>query len=102
MTHALESARASVPYPAQEPTNEIDAAIAHLRVLYAALTADSQRLIDCSSLDAAMIVSEVLDTLDPIRMFLAENDFPEVETPFLECRRAWYAKSACLTEGGAT
>jgi hypothetical protein len=98
---ALPGAQATVPHPAQEPIDEMDVALGRLRVLYAALTADSQRLTGCSSLDATMIVNEVLDTLDPVRTFLAENDFPEVETPFLECRRAWFAKSAGLTEGGA-
>lgn len=91
---AMPAAQATVPYPLQEPIDEIDVALGRLRVLYAALTADSQRLTGCSSLDAAMIVNEVLDTLNPIRTFLAENDFPKVETPFLECRREWYAKTA--------
>lgn len=93
---AMPREQATVPYPAQDPINEMDAALGRLRVLYAALTADSQRLIGCSSLDAAMIVNEVLDTFDPIRMFLAENEFPNVSLSFLECRREWFAR-----KGGA-
>jgi hypothetical protein len=87
------AARATVPYPSQEPIDEIDVAIGKLRVLHTALTADSLMIADCSSIDAAVIVDNVLGTLDPIRTFLAENEFPKVEKPFLECRRAWFART---------
>jgi hypothetical protein len=91
--------QATVPYPAQDPINEMDAAIARLRILYVALVGDSQMIATCDSLDASQIVNEVLDTLDPVRTFLAENEFRKVEKPFLECRRAWYAKAAGHKEG---
>jgi hypothetical protein len=74
----------------------MDAAIARLRILYVALLGDSQMIATCDSLDASQIVNEVLDILDPLRTFLAENEFPNVSLSFLECRREWFAR-----KGGA-
>lgn len=77
----------TVPYPSQLPIDEMDTALAHLRVLQAACTADEMRMVDVSAADIVPILAVILDTLDPIRNFLAENDFEKVRISFLECRR---------------
>jgi hypothetical protein len=89
------AAPATVPHPAQEPFNEIEIAMAHLRMLRIALAADLQGIETVTSIDAEAIVSSILDTLAPIRTFLAENDFAgaDMPMPFLECRRHWYARA---------
>ncbi|GAA2885581.1 hypothetical protein GGQ99_005071 [Aminobacter niigataensis] len=81
---------ATVPYPAQSPIDEIDDAIACLRTIRTAVIADTLGLVDYSMSDAEVMIGKVLDQLDPIRTFLAED------MPFLECRRAWFAR-----KGGA-
>lgn len=78
---------ATVPYPAHSPIDEMDAAIARLRTIRAAVLADSLGLAEYSMCDAEIMISDVLDQLDPIRTFLAEENMP-----FLECRREWFAR----------
>lgn len=90
------SARASVPFPANEPVSEIDEVIAKLRAIRVALMADSQMMIEFTSTDAEMLVGNVLDQLDPIRTFLAENTLVGDCISFLECRRQWFVQ-----KGGA-
>ncbi|CAI2936064.1 hypothetical protein [Aminobacter niigataensis] len=86
---------ATVPYPAQSPIDEMDDAIACLRTIRSAVIADTLGLVDYSMSDAEVMIGRVLDQLDPIRTFLAENGFPgELVMPFLECRREWFARKA--------
>lgn len=85
-----------IPYPGQEPVNEIDQVIAHLRALSLAMLADSQGLAYFTTSDAELIISDVLDLLDPIRTFLAENEFDDARMSFVECRRIWSVR-----KGGA-
>ncbi|RUM95599.1 hypothetical protein EET67_22480 [Pseudaminobacter arsenicus] len=84
--------KATVPYPGQEPVDEIDQAIAQLRSLRLAMLADSQGLSNFTTSDAELIICDVLDQLDPIRTFLAENEFDDVRMAFVECRRIWARK----------
>lgn len=84
--------KATVPFPGHEPIDEMEKALGRLRTLRLALMADSQGVADYSPLDAEMMVCEVLEQLEPIRTFLAENMPKGEELPFLDCRRAWFAK----------
>lgn len=86
---------ATVPYKAHSPIDEMDMVFAQLRTLRMAVQADCQGINDIAMVDVEIMLGRVVDQLDPIRAFLAENDdFPEVETPFLECRREWFARKA--------
>lgn len=83
---------ATVPFPGHQPIDEMDEALAMLRTLRTALTADAQKLGSISSMDAEVMVADALNHLDPIRTFIAEN-MPDGKTiSFLECRRHWYAQ----------
>jgi len=84
-----------VPYPSQDPVDEMDDALAKLRVLRVALIADSQKLFSMSTADAEHILADVLDQFDPIREFLAENTMrpSALEMSFLDCRRASLARA---------
>jgi hypothetical protein len=84
---------ATVPYSGHSPIDEIDMVFAQLRTLRMAAQADSQGINDLSMNDVDIMLSRIVDQLDPIRAFLAENEgFMEVTTPFLECRRDWFAR----------
>jgi hypothetical protein len=86
-------AKVTVPFPSQDPLDEMDESLARLRALYCSLLADSQGLTDFSSDDACALLNDALNQLDPIRAFLAENEFDDnLRMPFLECRRAWFAR----------
>lgn len=84
---------ATVPYSGHSPVDEIDMVFAQLRTLRLAAQADSQGINDIASADIEIMLGRVIDQLDPIRAFLAENeDFTGTETAFLECRREWFAR----------
>lgn len=84
---------ATVPYSAHSPIDEMDMAFAQLRTLRLAVQADSMGINDIAMVDVEIMLGRVIDQLDPIRAFLAENDdFADVQTPFLECRREWFAR----------
>lgn len=84
-----------VPYPSNDPVDEMDDALAKLRVLRVALMADSQMLASVSTTDAELILADVLDQFGPIREFLAENTMRPgaLEMSFLDCRRASLARA---------
>lgn len=88
---------ATVPYSAHSPVDEMDMVFAQLRTLRLAVQADSMGINDLATNDIEMMLGRIVDQLDPIRAFLAENeDFDGAKTTFLECRREWFAR-----EGGA-
>ena len=74
------------------PVSTGDAAIARLRTLRLAVTAASQHVGDLAMLDIEVVLTDVLDQIDPVRTYLAENEFSDAKWPFLECRRAWFAR----------
>ena len=88
---------ATVPYSGHLPVEELDMVFAQIRTLRMAVQAASQGINDLAMEDAEIMLGRIVDQLDPIRTFLAENDFPEVKMPFLECRREWFARKV----GGA-
>lgn len=85
-----------VPYPGQDLIDEMDGALCRLRTIRLALLADCQQIASFSAFDAELMVGEVLDQLDPIRTFLAENMPQGNSMTFLECRREWFARKGVV------
>lgn len=93
-----ETFNVPIPYPAQEPIDSVDEVFALLRSLRCALIATSQKLVALDATDAAVILDEIMDRLDPIRSYLAENSFTDEELPYLECRRQWHLRKGVRHE----
>ncbi len=81
-----------VPYAGHSAIDQMDEVLAKFRVLRLAVRGAAQGIDTISDFDLEAALSDIIDHIDPIRTFLAENDFDDRKLSFFECRRQWFER----------
>lgn len=81
-----------IPYPGHTPGEELSHAITILRMLRLASAGAAQGIADLDPSDVDHLAGDVLEILEPIMIFMEQHS-GNVDTTFLECRRAWFLRN---------
>jgi hypothetical protein len=85
-----------LPYPGQDPSDELTNAVSLLRLMCAACNAANSKIITIEPIDLIVGLADAIDKIEPVLDFLNKLDVEGMAAQFAECRRQWV-----MQKGGA-